>query len=345
MDFLCFLRIKEKPKYLKVYLLGILVYTIKYTETYTKHYLLGIPLFRYTNTHLLKINIDTNNFSPLDINDKQLFQQLKTLGRFTYIPNPGNLGDMLIAASSLLFFQKYKLPYVLYRNTNNFDIIVYGGGGIWTEDYQASWIKVLEIFQKAKKVIILPSSFYKCDKLLDIMDERFTIFCREKQSYNYLTQKPTKAKIFLDHDMALRLSKNIFSLKQINISPEDQHLMQIIRKNYKPTSEVGIFLRQDCEQNQNHQTDFDISAYGGGNNKSNSEHIFYTALLMLKMVNQVKTVITDRLHVGISAILMGKEVYLLDNSYGKISAVYKHSLSRYPNVHFCKTFPNIIPKE
>ena len=43
--------------------------------------------------------------------------------------------------------------------------------------------------EHVKKIIILPSSFYECQELIDCLDERFVIFCREKQSYRYMKRK------------------------------------------------------------------------------------------------------------------------------------------------------------
>jgi exopolysaccharide biosynthesis predicted pyruvyltransferase EpsI len=45
-------------------------------------------------------------------------------------------------------------------------------------------------------------------------------------------------------------------------------------------------------------------------------------------------IVTDRLHVGIGSMLLGKEVFLIDNSYGKISEVYRHSMQSIARVHF-----------
>ena len=62
---------------------------------------------------------------------------------------------------------------------------------------------------------------------------------------------------------------------------------------------------------------------------------------MLMAVDCADAIITDRLHVGIAAALMGKEVFLLDNTYGKLSGVYNHSLKQNPHIHFCTTMPDI----
>ena len=54
----------------------------------------------------------------------------------------------------------------------------------------------------------------------------------------------------------------------------------------------------------------------------------------MKALDQPDAILTDRLHLGISGALLGKEVFLMDNVYGKISGIYELSLrERFPRVH------------
>ena len=62
----------------------------------------------------------------------------------------------------------------------------------------------------------------------------------------------------------------------------------------------------------------------------------YSALLVRYMADTLKAsdvVVTDRLHVAIMAMHMGRSVYMLDNDYGKLSGVYENSLKDNPRVH------------
>ena len=343
-------KIKERTSCRKFYFFGIMVYCIRYTESCLQHYLFGLPIFRKRKFFVLDDNIlhlDTSSFHSLTLDDYNILNELQNSGKFTYIPNSGNLGDMLIAAATLQFFDAHHLPYVMYHEATSFDTIVYGGGGPWVSDYENSYTKLFPIFAKAKKIIILPSSFYKCDKLINILDERFVLFCREKQSYSYLQAAETKAKIILDHDMALRMRKDILKPDNLSISYADVHLVQMIKPLLSGQCDVGYFLRDDCEKKthptvRNCKNDMDLSAFGGGSYLSSRDHIFFSAMLMLSVVDSVKTVVTDRLHVGIASVLMGKNVYLLDNSYKKISNVYENSLKNLDNVFMCSDFPTDI---
>ncbi len=52
----------------------------------------------------------------------------------------------------------------------------------------------------------------------------------------------------------------------------------------------------------------------------------------LQVIDRARIVETNRLHVGIGAALLGKEVILHDNSYGKLGAVFEASLQGTENL-------------
>lgn len=338
------IKVKEKSQSKKIYVLGIAVYRIKYHQDYSKYYLLGIPFLKKKRHKQVNIDINDKNFHPFPVDNKQLITKLKDIGNFTYIPNPGNMGDMLIAAATLQFFDKNNLSYTMFNSSKNFKTIVYGGGGLWTKDYEEVWLKFLPYFNKANKIIILPSSFHNCSKFIEQLDERFIVFCREKQSYDYLIKANTKAEILLDHDMAFRLDKSIFEYKSFNLNAANIRSVQQLSLMYKNTSDVGYFLRKDCESIHDYPTDLDLSSFCYGSEKSTKDHIMFCTIIMLCVVDSVKAVITDRLHVGIASIFMGKETYLLDNSYKKISNVYHNTLSKNKFAHLVDEIPQNIKK-
>lgn len=329
----------------KFYILGIPVYKIKYKPNCSKHYLFGILILKDKTYKKIHLNLSDKNFHPFDIDNNILLQKLEDLKEFTYIPNPGNMGDMLIAASTLLFFDKNKLPYTMFHSAKKIETIVYGGGGIWTKNYEKDWIKFIPYFKKAKRILILPSSFYECDKFINELDERFVIFCREKQSYDYLTAANTKAEIILDHDMAFRLDSSIFQYKDFNINIYKKRLIYKLSSAMKTISSIGYFLREDCEKIQNYSSDLDLSSLNTGCETSTKEHIFFSAIIMLCAVDAMNVVVTDRLHVGIASVLMGKQTLLLDNSYKKVSNVYMNTLSNNKFARLIKTIPINITYE
>jgi exopolysaccharide biosynthesis predicted pyruvyltransferase EpsI len=77
----------------------------------------------------------------------------------------------------------------------------------------------------------------------------------------------------------------------------------------------------------------DLSRYGGGDCRD--ELVNYLGVeLFLHAINEVDVVVTDRLHVGVGAALLGKHLVWLDNSYGKVHGVYQNSMAHIPHIHF-----------
>ena len=64
--------------------------------------------------------------------------------------------------------------------------------------------------------MILPSSFYKCDDVVNSFDERFTIYCRDQQSFDYCTSLNKRAKFILHNDMAFSADFSCFQLNDLN---------------------------------------------------------------------------------------------------------------------------------
>lgn len=83
---------------------------------------------------------------------------------------------------------------------------VYGGGGIWNPHY--NYMKLLKMYAMHKNMrsfTILPSSFWQCDDAVRMFDSRFTVFCRDMQSYEYCTSRNKTAKFILHDDVAFWL--------------------------------------------------------------------------------------------------------------------------------------------
>ena len=100
-------------------------------------------------------------------------------------------------------------------------------------------------------------------------------------------------------------------------------------------------MRVDRESAGKYKTDLDVSDITYGMHYDKRDWIDFCTGLMLAVVNRADVVVTDRLHVAIAGLLTGKEVYMLDNTYGKLSAVYEHSMKQFTNVHFCTEMPEL----
>ena len=112
---------------------------------------------------------------------------LRELGPFHYMMNQGNVGDALIAASTVALFEREELNFSscgpeLPAGKEEITL-VYGGGGGFVP-YFGMLPHYVRLFSdpRLRKCVILPQSFRDCDELVDVLDERFTVFCRERAS-------------------------------------------------------------------------------------------------------------------------------------------------------------------
>ena len=144
-----------------------------------------------------------NNQADVEINiaanikyqvDRQILESLKALDEFYFWPNFGNIGDVVIASAEYQLLDNNELRYKIYNNSLNFNIneqfdLVYGGGGLFVKHWNYQYVKEVFKSQNLRKAVILPASFFECDDLLEVLDERFIVFCREKRSYEYCKSK------------------------------------------------------------------------------------------------------------------------------------------------------------
>ena len=274
---------------------------------------------------------------------------IKKLNKFYYLPNKGNLGDVLIASSTFQYFKKNNIEFEIFdiakEIKEDFNLI-YGGGGIWTSNYQKDYQEILNVFKSKylKSCIILPSSFNNCPDLIEILDERFIVYAREQKSFDYIKQ--SKACVFLADDMVVGANLEEFNQKpkgKISFKNLSQKLKayKIYKKVMKKAKralkkindyKVGYLLRVDCESNfENNYNSIDVSNFRSIF-CTNPALDFILSQVFLGVIDKFDIVVTDRLHVGIVATKLNKKVFLLDNTYGKNSNVYNQSLINFENI-------------
>jgi glycosyltransferase involved in cell wall biosynthesis len=296
-----------------------------------------------------------------------LLENLLDLKEFMFVPNKGNCGDIVIATSCYQYFDSNNLNYKVIDMTSHksrkirkpFNL-VYGGGGLFTKYYQQSYQIILKIFKSKhlKKAVILPASFYDCEDVLDVLDEKFIVYCREKQSYEYCIKNNKKAKFILADDMAFGLNIDFYksdikyNLKNITnvLKDKNKNLIKELKYDLYPyfsatetminnilennKSNMGYFLRTDIETAnviEHKEQSFDISLIANSYCADKSFSIMLVKQF-LRALDNYTTIVTDRLHVGICSALLGKNVYLIDNSYKKVSNVYEKSMKNMQNV-------------
>jgi exopolysaccharide biosynthesis predicted pyruvyltransferase EpsI len=209
------------------------------------------------------------------------------------------------------------------------------------------------------------------------MDSRFTVFCREQASFDYCRSRNHQAEFVLSDDMALSLnlvnfphlsdserkapsllkvlaaSAGLFSRYErdrIKVMNKLEHktrrrMLKHLGNHVRPFGrdlKIAWFMRRDQEKTDvigdslPNAPFMDLSRYGGGDCRD--ELVNYLGVeLFLHAINEVDVVVTDRLHVGVGAALLGKHLVWLDNSYGKVCGVFQNSMTHIPHIYFANS--------
>lgn len=274
--------------------------------------------------------------------NSQLIERLQRLRgeRFVYFPNPGNAGDSLIAASTYQLFSDLNLEYDLFQDVESFDgrTVVLGGGGNFIPQYRAIRAAILKCYRHAAAIVLLPHTVRGNEDVVSMLGSNADIFCRDVISYQHVLECRSAARAFLGHDMAFgldvqrflqdedlcRMAKALIDRK----IPKKRPLVQMFS-----TAPVRFFFRNDKEKTSRivPKSSLDLSSLFKSDVQPGSAQVSAAALFLY--LSDPLEVHTDRLHIGIAASLLGKRVYLYDNSYGKNAGVYRHSIhSNFPDV-------------
>ena len=277
-------------------------------------------------------------------------------GRLIYVPNFGNAGDALIASAAWQLFDDLDLhPLCLpISEVCPADRVIFAGGGVLVPQYAAGERMLAEFGRRAmSRLVILPHTIRGYPELLGQLGPRCTIFCRELISYEEIRATATHCPVHFGPDLALRLdveklrrklsSQSFYGRLADAVSPLYSSSARRYRRWRRKLRKVRVdssgtlrVYRTDSERTEVEPAagdSWDISNFYGSDYRErlDSDRVSRDLLAVLDTAERVET---NRLHVGIGAALLGKEVVLHDNSYGKIRAIYDASLRDWPNVRF-----------
>jgi exopolysaccharide biosynthesis predicted pyruvyltransferase EpsI len=269
-----------------------------------------------------------------------------------YVPNFGNAGDALIASGTWQLFDTIGLrPRVVpAARVSKGASVIYGGGGNLTPDHQqcARFLgRCMAV--GVKQAVVLPQTIRGHVELLQQLDERFTLVCRDLPSLKWCMTTALAARTMFSHDLALRL--DVRSLQRrckglvplavlITCTSRARGFHRYLRwrrytRSVQPVDGTLQVFRTDVEAVPRYPGDRlqDISAAYLSEYLYRVEHDF-VARDLLDTIGRADIIVTNRLHIGIAGALLGKHVQLYDNSYGKIRDVYQSSLKGLALVSF-----------
>jgi len=264
-----------------------------------------------------------------------------------YFPNYGNLGDALIATGAKMAFEKIGVTVnpVDSLEKNPDSVLIYAGGGNLVSYYNDCARFLMATLKKQNKVILLPHTVNGHEPLLNMLDQRHHIFCREAISYNYLSNYSLFSSYF-DHDLALRIDPDLLFAKYeiLSNSVPDKviRMVEIILAksilHSRINDRVGYLFRSDKESVRDSKSNyFDISGLINAKWFLNNYSSLFSSVLLMSL-SVFDRIFTDRLHVAIGASLLGIPTTLYNNSYYKNAAVFDASLS---TSNACINFENL----
>lgn len=235
-----------------------------------------------------------------------------------YVANPGNTGDAVIARATGEVFSGLGISAV--RESH---IMVLGGGGNLIPRYGNMRAVLQSLPRRGKKIIILPVTAFGCFGLLREFED-LTLMAREQVTWALAREAGVRA--ILCHDMAFELDLTWWGMQP------DRAVKPLLNNFRKDCESAGGSMRHE-EGNRDLSEEF-------GNKWWTLETARGPSREFISEINVHRKVRTDRLHVGIVAACLGKEVELYPNDYFKNQAVYENSLNGFPNVRWIGGFPS-----
>lgn len=288
---------------------------------------------------------------------------------FLDLPYHPNVGDTLIAMAAKEYLNK--TPYKCLYSSSEFTfddreikpdtLIIFNGGGnfgdLWPR-YTIFRNKIIKKYPK-NKILILPQSVSYSDNLNLAVDvelysscANITVCARDKFSYNFLCEHFRKNNILLVPDMAFYTSDNYLnhrttskgktlflyrSDKELQSELDYSQVPQEAERHDWPTMESGDKVYK--VYNSFNYVNARIEKYISNKIAWRLKDLYWQKKLHpynvrrgVDFVDEYEVIYTTRLHVMILGFLLGKEVYVFDNSYKKNSALYETWLNDVPTI-------------
>lgn len=284
------------------------------------------------------------------------------------VPYYANVGDVLIWQSTLDLLKKikhkclYTCSYATYTKPNidkNVIIVFLGGGNfgdLWFRHQQLRH-QVMADFPE-NKIVQLPQSV--CFKSAELLKEDIDIFARHKgnliiclrdtKSYNFVKEHYTNAQIELLPDTAIAFEIENYYKSQ---SRKKNNNVLFVKRNDCELCNTNIEIPQNAvvsDWPSMQKTPFMLYVYWlirkmmlifriSQKTIYRFTNAYYRRILKdiyiksgIKFLQKYDTIYSTRLHVAVLGWLLNKNVFLIDNSYGKCKGVVEQWLSNQSNI-------------
>lgn len=298
-----------------------------------------------------------NCMESLKIQHKEIARLISSKSiAYVDIPTHFNVGDLLIYKGTEAFFKQYNIDVAYRASTlsfdfeklNSVDVILLHGGGNFGDLYpihQKIRERIIDKF-KHKRIICLPQSIFFESKqaltqsaALFSQHSDFHLCVRDDISFNIAKKFTSNVMMMPDMAHSLHPLVDMREVGPSNILPPI--ILNLIRVDKESGDKVesvdkigfdwiNIITTSD---NLSHKLYCQMIKLPFLRNKATNLWSNLCDEVIFRSVNYFSwhTIIhTDRLHGLILAALLGKEVFLKDNSYGKNINYYKTWLKEYP---------------
>lgn len=294
------------------------------------------------------------------ITNEQLLSLINSDYAYLELPYYENIGDTLIWEGTRIFLKqiKYKCLYSASSTTfyhhkisQNTTILLQGGGNfgdLWEVPH--SFRKEIIEHYRNNKVIIFPQTVWyenqeniKTDKIFFAKYPNVTMCARDNISFKFMQEHFPNNKVLLVPDMAFFIDFDKF--EKINTTKTGRTLYaKRIDKELKndiwpsfipPNAEIHDWPTIEDKAPKYARADHIVEWLNFFANTKDIKQVnrlidlirvhFYRPHYIkdcVKFINQYDTIYSTRLHIAIASAMMGKKVYLMDNSYGKNFSFY-----------------------
>lgn len=274
-------------------------------------------------------------------------------------PNTTNVGDSLIWLGEIAYLKKRGLKITYVCDTRNYDfkkvkekinqnsiVLMHGGGNFGTVWHEIHTFRLRVINDLVGVPIIqLPQTihFDNQDKINEINQAltkhgKFTLIVRSQHCYDFAKEK-FKTDVYLSPDMAFFIgaikSEHKPSIDCLAIARTDHEtsgaLMSVL-KNLQSECALRItdWLGASVAERLTHRVEVNTIVIRSIFDADNTLLIYLWNFLSglrlnrgVSLICNAHVVITDRLHVHILSILLGKPHVIVDNNYGKLKHFYE----------------------